>query len=190
MKSEFPYIKIMTPASLVGFRDEVGKKDALHKIFTDAYKSPLSILILDNLERIIEWNPVGPRLSNTILQALLSLLSANPPKGHKLLVMATTSNRTVMDQLDLAEQFDREIAVPAVKDVRELAAILGESGVFESPADINEVINSLQQYRNSDEVGVGVKRVLSLASDARISQDPVGSFSEQLAMQIARANPM
>ena len=46
MKSEFPFIKIITPSAMVGFRDEVAKKDYLHKIFTDAYKSPLSMLIL------------------------------------------------------------------------------------------------------------------------------------------------
>ncbi len=46
MKSEYPFIKLITPATLVGFRDEVAKKDYLHKIFTDAYKSPLSMLIL------------------------------------------------------------------------------------------------------------------------------------------------
>lgn len=80
MKSDFPFIKLVTPQALVGFRDEVGKKDYLHKVFTDAYKSPMSILILDNIERLIEWNPVGPRLSNTILQALLTLLQAPPPK--------------------------------------------------------------------------------------------------------------
>ena len=46
MKSDYPFIKLITPASLVGFRDEVAKKDYLHKVFTDAYKSPLSMLIL------------------------------------------------------------------------------------------------------------------------------------------------
>ena len=46
MKSDYPFIKIITPASMVGFRDEAAKKDHLHKIFTDAYKSPLSMLII------------------------------------------------------------------------------------------------------------------------------------------------
>ena len=82
MKSEYPFIKLVTPQALVGFRDEVAKKDYLHKVFTDAYKSPLSILILDDIERLIEWLPVGPRLSNTILQALITLLQAPPPKVH------------------------------------------------------------------------------------------------------------
>jgi vesicle-fusing ATPase len=80
MMSEYPFIKIVTPQAMVGYRDDVAKKDYLHKVFTDAYKSPLSLLILDNIERIIEWNPVGLRLSNTILQALITLLQAPPPK--------------------------------------------------------------------------------------------------------------
>jgi vesicle-fusing ATPase len=46
MKSDYPFIKIITPASMIGFRDELAKKDHLHKIFTDAYKSPLSMLII------------------------------------------------------------------------------------------------------------------------------------------------
>lgn len=44
--SEFPFIKIISPESLVGYRDEVAKRDHIHKIFTDATKSPLSILIM------------------------------------------------------------------------------------------------------------------------------------------------
>lgn len=91
MKSEFPFIKLITPQALVGFRDEVGKKDYLHKVFTDAYKSPLAILILDNIERLIEWNPVGPRLSNTILQAMLTLLQAPPPKVRAIFLYSLYS---------------------------------------------------------------------------------------------------
>lgn len=45
-KSDYPFIKMVSPASLVGFRDEMAKKDHLHRIFADAYKSPLSLLIL------------------------------------------------------------------------------------------------------------------------------------------------
>lgn len=46
MKSEFPLIKLITPVSLVGFRDDGAKKDYIEKVFADAYKSPLSLLIL------------------------------------------------------------------------------------------------------------------------------------------------
>ncbi|OIW27224.1 AAA-domain-containing protein [Coniochaeta ligniaria NRRL 30616] len=190
MKSEFPFIKLVTPQALVGFRDEVGKKDYLHKVFTDAYKSPLSILILDNIERLIEWNPVGPRLSNTILQALLTLLQAPPPKGHRLLILATTSQRGVMEQLDMTSAFDREIPVPAVRDLHELSSVLKEANAFDSPADVNEALNAIQEYSNSQQVGVGIKTVLTIAESARLAGSEPGQwFAEQLGEQIQRNNP-
>jgi vesicle-fusing ATPase len=54
MRSEYPFIKLITPASIVGFRDDVAKKDYLHKVFTDAYKSPLSLLILGMPRHLFE----------------------------------------------------------------------------------------------------------------------------------------
>lgn len=44
--SDFPFVKIISPEALVGYRDEMAKRDHIHKIFTDAVKSPLSILIV------------------------------------------------------------------------------------------------------------------------------------------------
>ncbi|KAL2129982.1 hypothetical protein VTI74DRAFT_7051 [Chaetomium olivicolor] len=188
-KSDYPFIKIITPASMVGFRDEVAKKDHLHKIFTDAYKSPLSMLIIDNIERLIEWNPVGPRLSNSILQALVTLLQTPPPKGHRLLILATTSQLSVMERLDITTAFDRQIRVPAVQDTREMANVLAESGAFEGPADVNEVLNKLREYSNSERVGVGIKTILTTAETARLSDTPAEWFAEQIAGQVARWNP-
>lgn len=48
-ESDYPFIKMITPSALVGFRDEGSKKDYIHKVFTDAYKSPLSLLIIGEL---------------------------------------------------------------------------------------------------------------------------------------------
>ena len=161
----------------------------MHKIFTDAYKSPLSCLILDDIERLIEWNPVGPRLSNTILQALITLLQTPPPKGHRLLILATTSQRSVMESLDIVSAFDRTIPVPAIKDLRELGNVLNEFGSFGSGADINEALNLVQTYSGSELVGVGIKPVLTIAESATMSAEPAQWFAEQLGAQIARNNP-
>ncbi|KAK3321121.1 P-loop containing nucleoside triphosphate hydrolase protein [Cercophora scortea] len=188
MKSDFPFIKLITPSAMVGFRDEVAKKDYLHKIFTDAYKSPLSMLIIDNLERIIEWNPVGPRLSNIILQALVTLLQTPPPKGHRLLILATTSQRSVMESLDVATAFDRQLAVPAVRDLNELAVVLRETDAFDSEGGITEVLNTLRSYGGSTDVNVGVKTILTTAESAKFSSEPGQWFAEQIAGQIVRYN--
>jgi vesicle-fusing ATPase len=80
MLSGFPFVKMVTPADLVGYRDDFAKKDYVHKAFADAYKSPASILILDDFERLIGWNPIGQRCSETMLQALTTLIISKPPK--------------------------------------------------------------------------------------------------------------
>jgi vesicle-fusing ATPase len=82
--SEFPFVKVISPELLVGYRSENAKSDQIHKIFSDAFKSPLSILIVDDIEGLIEWNPVGPRMSNTVLQTLRTLLRTIPPAVRKL----------------------------------------------------------------------------------------------------------
>lgn len=40
-QTEYPFVKVISPADMVGYRDDFAKKDYLHKVFTDAYKSPL-----------------------------------------------------------------------------------------------------------------------------------------------------
>jgi vesicle-fusing ATPase len=124
-----------------------------------------------------------------MVQALITLLQTPPPKGHRLLILATTSQVSVMEQLDITTAFDRQIRVPAVQDTREMATVLTESGAFEGPADVNEVLNRLREYSSSDRVGVGIKTILTTAETARLSAEPAEWFAEQIAGQIARANP-
>ena len=76
--SGFPFIKLVSAENMVGF-SEMAKIQYLNKIFTDAYKSPQNIVVVDNIERIIEWVPIGPRFSNPVLQALMVLLTKQPP---------------------------------------------------------------------------------------------------------------
>ncbi|KAK4224988.1 P-loop containing nucleoside triphosphate hydrolase protein [Podospora fimiseda] len=191
MKSDYPFIKLITPASMVGFRDEVAKKDHLHKVFTDAYKSPLSMLIIDNIERIIEWNPVGPRLSNSILQALVTLLQTPPPKGHRLLILATTSRRSVMEQLDIITAFDRQIPVPAVSNVGELEVALNEFKAFgEDQGMTRQAVEAVRGITQSNDVRVGIKTILTTAETAKLSANPVEWFADQLAGEVARYVPL
>jgi len=52
MNSEFPYIKLISPESMVGF-NEAAKVQYLSKVFNDSYKSPASIIVVDSIERIL-----------------------------------------------------------------------------------------------------------------------------------------
>ncbi|KAI3488802.1 hypothetical protein L1887_47143 [Cichorium endivia] len=82
--SDYPFIKLISPESMIGMGD-AQKINYLNKVFNDAYKSPLSIVVIDNIEKIVEWVRIGPRFSNSVLQALAVLLGKRPPKDKRLL---------------------------------------------------------------------------------------------------------
>ena len=103
--SHFPCIKLLSPINFVGY-SELAKCNAIRQTFEDADRSPLSVIILDDLERIIEFVPVGMRFSHAVLQTLLVLLKRSPSKDHKLLIIGTTSHRDLLHQLELAQSFD------------------------------------------------------------------------------------
>lgn len=96
LKSQFPFVKLISPESFVGYT-ELDKINAIVKIFEDAYKSPLSLIVLDDLERLIEFIHIGPKFSNHILQTLIVLIKKRPPNpDRKLLIIGTTSLLTIL----------------------------------------------------------------------------------------------
>lgn len=104
--------------------------------------------------------------------------------------MATASQLSVMEQLDITTAFDRQIRVPAVQDARELSAVLAESGAFDNPADVQLVLDRVREYsNNSDRVGVGIKTILTTAETARLSAEPAEWFADQIAGHMARYSP-
>lgn len=52
MASDFPFIKLLSPESMIGF-SESAKIAQLNKVFNDSYKSPLSVVVIDSIERIL-----------------------------------------------------------------------------------------------------------------------------------------
>src|SRR5207249_142447 len=75
LQSEFPYVKYISPTSFIGY-SEIQKCNLLRKSFEDSYKSPLSVIILDDIERLIELSQGGNRYSNSLLQTLIVLAKA------------------------------------------------------------------------------------------------------------------
>ena len=55
--SSYPFIKLVSPDFMLGY-SEAQKVNAVTKVFTDSYKSPLSVIVLDNIERLIGESPL------------------------------------------------------------------------------------------------------------------------------------
>ncbi|KAJ3620327.1 hypothetical protein MTP99_004288 [Tenebrio molitor] len=90
-ESNFALVQTCFPEDLVGLTD-ADKCMHIRKIFERAYVSASSCVILDDLERLLEYCPVGPQFSNSVLQALLVFLKKRPPPGKSLLIIAISSS--------------------------------------------------------------------------------------------------
>ncbi|KAI8800836.1 P-loop containing nucleoside triphosphate hydrolase protein [Cladochytrium replicatum] len=177
MSSNFPFIKLVSPETMVGM-SETAKMNAISKVFADAYKSPFSVIIIDSIERLIEYVSIGPRFSNAVLQTLLVLLKKSPPKGKRLLVIGTTSQRSVLEQMEATDAFNVAIHVPNITDFQSLDAVLHEMQVF-SDRDRRTAIGAIKAAYQPDERGggpyfsIGIKRLVMMVETARQDEDKV-----------------
>jgi vesicle-fusing ATPase len=181
--SEYPFIKLISPEDMVGF-NEMAKVQYLSKVFMDAYKSPMSIIVMDNIERIVDWVPIGPRFSNSVLQTIMVLLSKQPPKGRRLLILATTTERSILQQLDIFNSFNSDIPVPNVNSYEELQHVMHESGAF-SRQDVQRSLQEIRDITQSEEVGVGIKRILLGIETAKQDADMASRFGGVIARAVA-----
>jgi vesicle-fusing ATPase len=147
LHSGFPYVKIISPESLVKYM-ESGKYTAIYNTFEDGYKSPYSIIILDNIEKLIEYIRIGPRFSNLLLQTLSVYIKKLPPKkGKKMLIIGTTSCADQLEELGLVQAFDRKIHIPNLTK--------------------NEILNVLKNYECKSE---DREKIANLVQNSPIKQ--------------------
>ncbi|KAL6475575.1 hypothetical protein MHYP_G00166150 [Metynnis hypsauchen] len=128
--SQFPFIKICSPDKMIGF-SEIAKCQAIKKIFDDAYKSQLSCVVVDDIERLLDFVPIGPRFSNSVLQSLLVLLKKTPPRGRKLLILGTTSRKDVLQEMGMLDSFSTTIHIPNIARGEHLMEALELLGGFQ-----------------------------------------------------------
>jgi vesicle-fusing ATPase len=158
IESEFPYVKVVSAENMVGY-SEAAKASQIAKMFDDAYRSPASIIVLDDIERLLEYVSIGPRFSNGILQTILVLLKKQPPQGRKLLVIGTTSMPTVMDEMEITAAFNVVQHVPRLKEP-EIRAVFLTMGCF-ARQEIDAAVESLLGQQ------MPIKRLLLLLEMAR-----------------------
>ncbi|CAM6084262.1 unnamed protein product [Calypogeia fissa] len=138
LESEAPYIKIISAESMVGFPEST-KCRMISNVFEDAYRSPLGIIIMDDIERIIGYVSIGPIFSNDILQTLLVLIKKLPPKGSKLMIIGTTSMKEDMGDVGILSAFQLSIPVPNLNSSDIKTVLLGLD-VF-APEEVDKAVN-------------------------------------------------
>lgn len=175
IQSEFPFAKVIAPENLVGYMEQP-KASNITKVFEDAYKSPLSIVILDDIERLLEYVAIGPRFSNIVLQALLVLVKRQPPDGRKLLVVGTTSRGDVLRDMGLRDAFNLQLSVPALNGDA-VTTVLRSLDCFNG-SEILQAVDIMVSLTGSEEVPIK-KLLLWLEMARQELPDPQGKISLQ-----------
>ncbi|KAL3482314.1 P-loop containing nucleoside triphosphate hydrolase protein [Aspergillus californicus] len=161
LESGSPFIKMICPEDVAGL-GEAAKIQHILRVFNDAYKSQTSVVVVDEVETLVDYVSVGPRFSNSVLQTLKVLIKKRPPKNRRLLVLATTSERALMKELNIYNSFNSEIDIPNVISHQELEHIMEESGAF-SPQQVGEALKRIEPLKEQGAYtmtfGIGIKKV-------------------------------
>uniref|UniRef100_A0A3B4EX04 Vesicle-fusing ATPase n=1 Tax=Pundamilia nyererei TaxID=303518 RepID=A0A3B4EX04_9CICH len=137
-----------------------GKTALAAKISEDsqysAYKYRICVVV-DDIERLLDYVPIGPRFSNMVLQALLVLLKKPPPKGRKLLIIGTTSRKDVLQEMEMLDAFSTTIHIPNISKVEQLMEAFELLGSF-NEKERAMIAKAVQGQR----LGIGIKKLLML----------------------------
>lgn len=122
-----------------------------------------------------DYVPIGPRFSNSVLQALLVLLKKKPPKDRRLLILATCTNRQILDQMDMTDEFSAELYVPTITSLEGIDIVLQQLELFED-SERERAISILQQANMDQKLTIGIKKLLMIIEMARQDDDKVDKF--------------
>eukprot|EP00041_Stephanoeca_diplocostata_P039742 m.1637665 g.1637665 ORF g.1637665 m.1637665 type:complete len:754 (+) comp26004_c0_seq1:96-2357(+) len=182
--SGFPYVKMISPEKFVGM-SETAKVSRITKIFEDAYKSKFSAVVVDDIERLIDYNEIGYRFSNVVLQALLVLIKKAPPHGFKLMVIATTNQYDILNKMQVVQQFSKVQHLNEVERVDQVMTVLhdltptfNDKVMGEIKAALSAESGNKFNYQGFGEVqlSIGIKKLYAVAEMALQSDDPGDTF--------------
>ena len=147
MRFDFPFVKVVDFFAIMG-KPETAAIDILKKAFDDAYKSPLSVLILDDVAKLVHFAKHGPRYSLLLLHTLESLLKQRPPNGKRCVVIATAGT-AVARTLDLRDSFSNVVTLLPLSR-GEAAAALEASGLVGDRATLKQAMAAMPDDAHFD----------------------------------------
>ncbi len=95
--SGFNCVKFVNSEKLL---NSIMKEQQLYDIFEQGYKTESFVLILDGVEKIIEYSKLGNIYNNKILQTIYALLSKIIDSNKKIIILLTSSNIDLMKELE------------------------------------------------------------------------------------------
>ncbi|KAG7194036.1 transport between ER and Golgi ATPase protein [Scheffersomyces spartinae] len=172
--SKFPFVKLLSAENIVGM-SEPAKIQYIDNLFRDVYKSPLSVLVIDKIETLINYVPIGPRFSNEILQLLMVYLSKKPPKDRKLLILGTTSQFTTLKHMNLTDSFTNTLAIKPV-NTEEIGKVMAKLGLM-NELERHAIVTELSSMRP---LSIGIKKLIQVLMNCKYLGSNVNGVVEAI----------
>jgi vesicle-fusing ATPase len=170
--ADFPFIRRVANEDLAG-SSEQEKVMRIPQIFDDAQKSPLSAIILDDLEHLMDFTCIGPRFSNSILQLFFGMLKRRPVKqGHRMLIIGTTSESDFIRTSKLMRAFNVTLGLPMLSDPSHFQEALRGLPAF-TPQVLNDVYAALPR-------SIGIRMLLRVAEMVGHQHDSISIEAEHI----------
>ena len=137
------FVRIISAEQLVmRTSTEYGRADLICQIFEAAYRVPRALIILDGIESIIQYTPIGFRFSSTVLQTLTALIRRPTQPDHRLVVLGTTTHLKAMSDVGFAGVFNQVYNISSLTPDQALCALCEYATVA---LDLEEKRNAAHQ---------------------------------------------
>lgn len=133
LESGFPFVRLIKSTSYA-MMNETSRIFAIRQVFMDAYKSPSSLIVIDRIESLIDYAPIGPRFLNSLLRGIIGFITEEPPKNHKLFIIVTTGEISFFKEMNFFTNFDDTFYIPNLSN----------------PIHIMNIVRSLPEYATQD----------------------------------------
>uniref|UniRef100_A0A914R8D7 Vesicle-fusing ATPase n=1 Tax=Panagrolaimus davidi TaxID=227884 RepID=A0A914R8D7_9BILA len=134
-------------------------------------------LLTSSFQILPNYTPIGPRFSNLVLQSLLVLLNSEPPKGHRLLVLATSSSVEFLQDVDLLSRFPKVVRVRQLRHLDEMISVCEEANLF-GDDELRWIKQELGKIENLPPLGI--KSLLHILAFVRASDERAKTFVSQI----------
>lgn len=108
-ESNIGCVKIITADKLLRVSD---KASYIMLTFEQCSRAESSMIIIDNLQRIIEWNSYGGKYDNRVIQTIMTLLRKQINSDKKMIIMMTSYDDDMISNLELDKLIDYKYVMP------------------------------------------------------------------------------
>ena len=92
LSNDTSFTKIISSDRFIGL-NEGQIMNEIVRIFEDAERCTNSFIILDDILRLIDFIPLGPKYNSNILNLLINLIKKVLPPSKKKIIIATVTNQ-------------------------------------------------------------------------------------------------